>query len=261
MIVTTLPKDLSAGASLLYKIALEHGGTIQRADDWTRKYYTRTGHVIPDPAFAPELVAAGLARTDTHTNLEGEEVLYLWVTAVDKNYSHLTDGSQDQDYGMYAEVSLLRHNGSEEVLLLTMFGATTRNDAGHGRYPIPTTRLIVRHSEATDIEHDSAYVADVHIVNPVLHDISWTGEVTLIGTLGEVKYCPDSTGPAPDGDYEPCDGGKYCGRGRAHPITEYMPKGTPEQAALTGLPVKVTLIPRRMVDERGQFIRLSADEN
>ena len=256
MIVRTFPKDLSQGARDLYDIASHSSGcTIQRADDWQRSYRDKSGLPIKaDQAFIPELVEAGLAKSRV-SHFNGEDHVYLWVTPLHGAYAHASDGSDSKDYGYYAEVFVLSANGTREELLLTMMGATVRTDSTRGgQYPVPATSVIVRHSEETDDEHDSAYVADLTLVNPVVNNFSLVGAITLVGTLGEARYRPNSH-PTTGDDSDTCDG-KTCGRGKAHALVDYMPDRIAEQVALSGKMVKVTLTPRRMVDETGVFIEL-----
>jgi len=255
MIVKTMPSELSEGAKLLYSIAVLKGGTIQLDDDWKREHTVNGKRVKADPKFIPELVKAGIATTQT-SHFNSEDHLYLWVTLIHKEYAHITDGGDSRDDGMYAEVTVEGSAHSSAILLLTMFGAKTRNNIGdHGNFALPVTRISVRHAHATDEEHDSSYVADLEIVNPALSGVSDIGQVTILGTLGKVLYYPRDT-PVVNADIDMCDGGEYCRRGHAHPFANFTPPENENLAALSGKMVTVTMIPRRMVDTNGSIILL-----
>lgn len=255
MIVKTMPSSLSEGAKLLYSIAMSKGMTLQHNADWEREYRVGGKSVKADPQFIPELVEAGLATSRT-SHFNDEDHLYLWIFGVHEEYAHITDGSDSHDSGMYAEVYVSDVSHGSGVLLLTMFGATIRNEGGNqSEFSIPTMRVSVRHSQITDEEHDSSYVADLEIMNPTLSDVSDMGQITVLGILGSARYYPRDT-PIADEDSEMCDGEKYCRRGHAHPIANFTPPENENLAALSGMRVKVKMTPRRMIDANGSLILL-----
>lgn len=256
MIITTLPKDLSEGARRLYSLANLYGGNFRNEEGWERKFRIDGESVYPDPAFIPELVEARLATTRVETSEEGKEFLNIWINRVQTQYAHADDGEDSQDHGMYVEIHIPNEYGLSEALMLTMMGATVRYDVGSDSdYSVPKINIVVRHTEATDGYHDPAYVANVDIINPAFRKFSDTGEIVFVGTLGGAAYY-QSDNPLIPADAMMCDGGQGCSRGHAHPITNFTPPEVEGQKKLAGALVKVTMIPRRMVDANGSIILL-----
>lgn len=253
--ITKRADQLSPEAAKLYRRSNLADGTLQKvgSGNWWK------------PELQPaidELVESGRARFDV-SHFSGEDHYYLWTDVVSKHYTSAIGRSSG---GFEMRIRILgskarRYDDAGQTSILADFDGAyiERRDSSAG-YSIsagPKWRIVVRHENATDFEHDSIYLAEMMLEDVSLADINYyAGETVLIGRIAEnphlypmgidpffTTHSEDYRTPK-DGELEMCDY-ENCQTKNPHPIGPYMP---PEVEGLIGKKVSVVYRSKPVVE-------------
>lgn len=239
--ITVRPRDLSDAAKQLYIKSMNEGHTLQRQEWWTED-------LVPA---VQELVDAGLA-TYNKSHFSGADHHYLWTTSIAKAYTSAV-GRKD---GFQIRVRLLKDRAQrydDGAVLADLDGAyIERRDSSSLISSGPQWRVILRHKNGTDFEHDSMILADFWLNNVNLVDVFTDGRTILTGTIAEDPHLygfgVDPFTASDHSDYEPNEDGtvdmcddKRCRK--SHPFGPYI---APKVAGFTGKSVSIEYIAKKV---------------
>jgi len=171
-IPTVLPDALSQDALDLYRKICKDDCTIRRFTD------------AQTLTLARELEAAHLGKLSYSSY---DSTYSLWVTDVHPLFEAPDSGGTYHPDALYAEVYLHSddHYRGDGRLICALSGATLRQTDSHIDR-LPCWRLNLRHTSATDFEHDGLILADLELENPVFIAASGT-RTELLAHLTELR--------------------------------------------------------------------------
>lgn len=223
-IPTRAPKTLPPDALALYQRGLEHPYQVDLNDDEIER------------AAAEDIVKAGLGSVYESTY---HNKTTLSIKRVANMFTIVDNEETDTDTSPRMVAVVSAGTRTERTVFAVLKGADVRFGTEND---MPVAQIDVRHATGTDFEHDSAYVARLTILSPVMNTIN--GNYTSFnGFLTKALLYPPDVDPkdaCDDGYVEPgevCER-EDCHRGVGHPLMAF----TPPVSKIKNIPVEIELL-------------------